>query len=164
MRYAQAQKIPLDRKGRRGYTTNNVLVDRWEGRRVMREAGQPRLGGLELRILNVLWKRGPSTVRQVLEALAVEPRPAYTTVLTMMRLMHEKGYLDRREQGRAHVYQARLRERQIKRGLLRNLIDTGFRGSAEALLVRLIEDEKLSDEELRRVRALIARKGRGGKP
>jgi len=127
----------------------------------MARRGQPRLGDLELRILNVLWRRGPSTVREVLEALAVEPRPAYTTVLTMMRLMHEKGYLDRRERGRAHVYQARLREHRVKRGLLRNLIDTAFRGSPEALLVRLLEDEKLSGKELDRVKALIAEKERG---
>ena len=99
----------------------------------MRRRTQPKLGDLELRILNVLWERGPSTVREVLEALPVEPRPAYTTVLTMMRLMHEKGYLDRRERGRAHVYQPRLRERRVKRGLLRDLIATGFRGSPEAL-------------------------------
>ena len=126
----------------------------------MRKRTQPRLGNLELQILNVLWERGPCTVREVLEALPVEPRPAYTTVLTMMRLMHEKGYLDRRDQGRAHVYQPRLRERRVKRGLLRDLIATGFRGSAEALLVRLLEDEKLSPEELERVKRLIADKER----
>jgi len=126
----------------------------------VRKRTQPRLGNLELQILNVLWERGPCTVREVLEALPVEPRPAYTTVLTMMRLMHEKGYLDRRDQGRAHVYQPRLRERRVKRGLLRDLIATGFRGSAEALLVRLLEDEKLSPEELERVKRLIADKER----
>jgi len=129
----------------------------------MRTGTGPKLGDLELRILNVLWKQGPSTVRLVLEALAVEPRPAYTTVLTMMRLMHEKGYLDRREQGRAHVYQARLREQRVKRGLLRNLVNTAFRGSREALLVRLLEDEKLSGDELERIKALLAQRERGMK-
>ena len=79
----------------------------------MRRRAQPKLGDLELHILNLLWEHGPSTVREVLEALPVEPRPAYTTVLTMMRLMHEKGYLDRREQGRAHIYQTRLREQRV---------------------------------------------------
>ena len=130
----------------------------------MRRRAQPRFGDLELQILNVLWERGPSTVREVLETLPLDPRPAYTTVLTMMRLMHEKGYLDRREQGRAHVYQPRLRERRVKRGLLRDLIATGFRGSPEALLVRLLEDENLSREELNRVKRLIAEKERGRKP
>ena len=128
----------------------------------MRRQPGRKLGELELRILNILWQRGPSTVREVLEEVPAEPRPAYTTVLTMMRLMHEKGYLDRREQGRAHIYQARLRERRVKRSLLRDLIDGAFRGSAEALVVRLLEDEDLSREELRRVRRLIEEKGRGG--
>jgi len=122
----------------------------------MANSTQPRLGDLELRILNVLWQRGPSTVRQVLEALPGPRKPAYTTVLTMMRLMHEKGYLDRRERGRAHVYQSRLREQRVKRGMVRNLIATAFRGSPEALLVRLLEDENLTPEELERIRRLIA--------
>jgi BlaI family penicillinase repressor len=128
----------------------------------MRKATERRLGDLELQILNVLWERGPSTVRQVLEALPVTPRPVYQTVLTMMRLMHEKGYLDRREQGRAHVYQAKLRETPTKRTLLEGLIDTAFGGSAEALMVRLIEDEKLSPEEIERVKKLIAEHERRG--
>lgn len=94
-------------------------------------------------------------MREVLEALTVMPRPAYTTVLTMMRLMQEKGYLTRSEEARAHVYQARLREQPVKRGLLRELVNNAFRGSAEAVLVRLLEDEKLSREELARVRELM---------
>ena len=128
----------------------------------MRRRANRRLGDLELQILNVLWERGPSTVRAVLETLTTEPRPAYTTVLTMMRLMHEKGYLTRREHGRAHIYQARLRERRVKRGLLRDLIQGAFRGSAEALLVRLIEDDRLSPEEIERVKKLIAEHERRG--
>jgi len=130
----------------------------------MRKRAQPRLGDLELQILNILWARGPSTVREVLEALSTEPRPVYTTVLTMMRLMQEKGYLDRRERGRAHVYFPRLREQRVKRGLLRNLIATAFRGSPEALLVRLLEDERLSREELDRIKQLIAQQEQGEKP
>jgi predicted transcriptional regulator len=126
----------------------------------MRARTTRRLGELELQILNVLWERGPSAVRDVLEALPT-PKPIYTTVLTMMRLMHEKGYLDRRERGRAHVYTARLRERPVKRRLLRDLIQGAFRGSAEALLVRLLEDEQLSSKELDRVRELIAKRETG---
>ena len=129
----------------------------------MRRRVERKLGDLELQILNVLWAEGPSTVRDVLEALEVEPRPAYTTVLTMMRLMHEKGYLDRRERGRAHVYQAKLREKPTKRGLLETLIDTAFQGSAEAVMVRLIEDERLSPEEIERVKKLISEHERRGK-
>ena len=128
----------------------------------MRRRSARRLGDLELQILNVLWERGPSTVREVLESLPTQPRPAYTTVLTMMRLMHEKGYLDRRERGRAHVYQARLREQRVKRGLLRDLVEGAFRGSAEAVVIRLLEDEDLSREDLDRIKKLIAERERGG--
>jgi predicted transcriptional regulator len=120
-----------------------------------RRREERKLGELELRIMNVLWEQGPSTVREVLEVLPARPRPAYTTVLTMMRLMHEKGYLDRREQGRAHVYQARLRERAVKGRLVRTMVNTVFRGSAEAAVVRLLEDEKLTAEELERIRKVI---------
>jgi predicted transcriptional regulator len=120
-----------------------------------RRREERKLGELELRIMNVLWEQGPSTVREVLEVLPTRPRPAYTTVLTMMRLMHEKGYLDRREQGRAHVYQARLRERAVKGRLVRTMVNTVFRGSAEAAVVRLLEDEKLTAEELERIRKVI---------
>jgi predicted transcriptional regulator len=81
----------------------------------------------------------------------------------MMRLMHEKGYLDRRARGRAHVYHTRLRETRVKRGLLRDLVDGAFRGSAEAVLLRLLEDGRLSRSELERVKKLIAEKEREGK-
>jgi predicted transcriptional regulator len=130
----------------------------------MRRRLERRLGQLELQILNILWGRGPSTVREVLDELTARPRPAYTTVLTMMRLMYEKGYLDRRQRGRAHVYQARLRERRVKSGLVRDLVAGAFRGSAGALLVRLIEDEELSRAEIERIKDLIAERERGGKP
>ncbi len=129
----------------------------------MRKRRQLKLGDLELKILNVLWERGPSTVRDVLDALPGKPQPAYTTILTMLRLMHEKGYLDRDERGKAHLYSARLRETNVKRGLLRGLLDSAFGGSAEALLVRLLEDERVSPAELARVRRLIDEREREAK-
>jgi predicted transcriptional regulator len=116
---------------------------------------------LELQILNVLWERGPSTVREVLEGLPGLPKPIYTTVLTMMRLMYDKGYLDRRERGRAHVYQARLREQPVKKRLLKELVEGAFRGSAEAVVVRLLEDERLSQQEIERIKKLFGSKERG---
>ena len=127
----------------------------------MRRRDERKFGDLELQILNVLWDRGPSTVRDVLEALPVKPRPAYTTVLTMMRLMHEKGYLDRRERGRAHIYYARLREAPTKQGLLRQLVEIAFRGSAEAAVVGLLKSEHLSEKELARIRKLLEETRRG---
>jgi|WetSurMetagenome_2_1015567.scaffolds.fasta_scaffold130329_2 BlaI family transcriptional regulator, penicillinase repressor len=124
----------------------------------MAKRTEAKLGDLELQILNILWKNGPLSVREVLEELPEEPRQLYNTVLTMMRIMHEKGYLDRKEEGRAHIYQARLREKNVKDGLLRSLINSAFRGSYEALLVHILQEEKISREELDRVRELIKKK------
>jgi BlaI family penicillinase repressor len=124
----------------------------------MRKQPERKLGSLELQILNVLWERGPSTVRQVLEQLVVEPSPSYMTVLIMMRLMHEKGYLDRDERDRAHIYRARMQERSVKRGLVRDFVRDAFRGSPEALVVRLLDDPTLTDEELDRIREILDEK------
>jgi predicted transcriptional regulator len=126
----------------------------------MRKREQPKFGDLEMHIMNLLWDRGPSTVREVAGALSLDPPPAYTTVLTMLRVMQEKGFVDRDESGKAHVYQACVPERQVKRNLLRDVVRTAFRGSPEALLLRLLEDEKLSADELARIQALIERKSR----
>ncbi len=128
----------------------------------MRGRPDKKLGELELQILNVLWEHGPSTVREVLEQLEVESQPTYMTVLIMMRLMQEKGYLDRDERGRAHVYRTRLRERSVKRGLLRDLVKDAFRGSPEALVVRLLDDPSITEEELDRIRTLLAKRGKKG--
>jgi predicted transcriptional regulator len=128
----------------------------------MRKRERPRFGDLEMQIMNVLWERGPATVREVLEALPTRPVPAYTTVLTMLRVMQEKGFVGRDESGRAHVYYPAVRERQVKRNLVRDLVRTAFRGSPEALLMRLLEDEKLSGDELARIQQVIERKSREG--
>ena len=129
----------------------------------MRKRERPRLGDLEMRIMNVLWERGTSTVRAVLDALQIKPRPAYTTVLTMLRVMQEKGFVGRDESHRAHRYFAAVPEHRVKRGILRDLVDTAFRGSSEALLVRLLEEERLSPEELARVQELIVRRTQEGR-
>jgi len=121
----------------------------------MRKRTEPKLGDLELQILNILWKRGPCSVRDVVEALPAEHKQLYTSVLTMMRIMHEKGYLDRREKGRAHIYSACLKEKNVKDGLLRNLINSAFRGSYESLLVHLLSEKKISRKELARIQQLI---------
>jgi BlaI family penicillinase repressor len=131
----------------------------------MRRQTDRKLGDLELQILSVLWERGPSTVRDVLRDLRAEPAPTYMTVLIMMRQMQEKGYLDRDERGRAHVYRARLQERSVTTKLVRDLVTKAFRGSPEALVLRLLDDPGLSEEELSRIRKLISEGGTsGGQP
>jgi predicted transcriptional regulator len=121
----------------------------------MRRRTTPKLSDLELQIMNVLWERGPSTVREVLEALPLRPRPTYTTVLTIMRIMQGKGYVTRSEKSRAHIYQARLAEHPVKENLLRHLVQRAFCGSTEAVMMRLLERKELSREELARLKEMI---------
>ena len=82
----------------------------------------------ELAILRVLWSRGPSTVRQVHEALSRERETGYTTVLKFMQIMTEKGLVERDESERTHVYQARLTQEQTQQQLVDNLLATGDSG------------------------------------
>jgi len=107
----------------------------------------------ELDLMRVLWDWGPSTVAEVQEALADDL--AYTTVLTVLRVLEEKGHVTHTTEGRAHRY-APLVERQEAGGsALRRLTSTLFGGSPELLLTRLVEDRDLSRDELERMRSLL---------
>ncbi|MCA9571292.1 MAG: BlaI/MecI/CopY family transcriptional regulator [Myxococcales bacterium] len=107
----------------------------------------------ELDVMGVLWDKGPSTVADVQAAL--EDRLAYTTVLTILRVLEEKGSVTHTAEGRAHRYQAVVERQVAGSSALRRVRDRLFSGSPELLLTRLVEDEDLSDEELRRMRDLL---------
>jgi len=107
----------------------------------------------ELDILAVLWDRGPSTVRQVAEALGREN--AYTTVLKLLQIMTEKRLVQRRESGRLHIYSATATRDQTQRHLVRDLLDRAFGGSAAQLVLRALSTSKASPEELAEIRKLI---------
>ena len=107
----------------------------------------------ELDIMTVLWERGPSTVTEVRDAL--EDDLAYTTVLTMLRVLEEKGYVDHAEEGRAHRYSPLVEREEAGESALRRLTRKLFSGSRELLLTHLVSDRDLTDEELRRMRALL---------
>jgi len=109
----------------------------------------------ELEILRVLWKLGPSTVRDVHERIRTRRRTAYTTTLKMMQLMAEKGLLSRDDSSRTHVYSAALGEKKAQQGLVRDLLERAFGGSAEKLVVRALSAKKVSADELARIRALL---------
>lgn len=109
----------------------------------------------ELKILNVLWARGPSTVRDVMEQLDTDQE--YTTVLKHLQIMHEKGLVNRDESGRAHVYSPTREEADTQRLLVEDLLDRAFSGSAEALVMRALSSEDVSEEELDEIRDLIDR-------
>lgn len=115
---------------------------------------QPRPTEGELAILTVLWERGPSTVRQVHEALADTRDTGYTTTLKLMQIMADKGLVKRNETARTHVYAAVAGEEQTQRVLVKDLVDRAFGGSAATLVLRALS-EGTSDEELREIRKLI---------
>ena len=114
-----------------------------------------RPSDLELQILSVLWRRGPSTVRQVLHAMPDGKKRAYTTILSTMQVMEKKKLVTHTAEGLAHVYRPAVSKRRIVKPLLRNLITTVFGGSASAALQHLLTDADVSDEELAEIRALI---------
>lgn len=114
----------------------------------------------ELDIMSVLWERGPSTVGEVQEALPDEL--AYTTVLTVLRVLEEKGFVSHTAEGRAHRYAPLVERHAAGRSALHRIKERLFGGSPELLLTRLVEDETLTDEELRRMRDLLERRLEGG--
>jgi BlaI family penicillinase repressor len=115
--------------------------------------------GAELEILQVLWKEGPSTVRRVHEAL--DPETGYTTVLKLMQIMTEKGLLKRDTAERTHVYRPAIPEGQIKNGLVRDLLDKAFRGSARDLILQALSTRRASPAELVEIRQMIERIEKG---
>ena len=112
-------------------------------------------------LMQVLWERGPSTVAEVRDALKDEL--AYTTVLTILRTLEEKGYVDHREEGRAHRYLATVARDVAQKSALQALSQRLFKGSIELLLVQLVSDDKLTDEEVARIRRLLAQRAKARK-
>lgn len=99
--------------------------------------------------MKVVWEKGPATVRDVYEALRARRRIAYTTVLTMMNVLERKGHLRKRAEGRSFRYQPARPRAQVVKAMVREFLDRVFGGSAQPLLVHLLEDRHLSDEDLR---------------
>ncbi|HWM92226.1 MAG TPA: BlaI/MecI/CopY family transcriptional regulator [Thermoanaerobaculia bacterium] len=115
----------------------------------------PRPTDAELAILRVLWRRGPSTVRQIHEEMTPRSPTVYTTVLKLLQIMTEKGLVERDESQRAHVYVARLPEEQTLEQLVGDLLDRAFEGSASRLVMRALESRPASREELAEIRRLL---------
>ncbi len=107
------------------------------------------LGERELDVMTVLWNDGSGTVTEVQENLGVPL--AYTTVLTILRNLEAKGFLRREEEGRAHRYFPKVKQRAEQRRALARLLDTLFAGSPEALIAQLVDDHDLTPKELKRI-------------
>jgi predicted transcriptional regulator len=115
----------------------------------------PRPTDAELQILSVLWQRGPSTVRQVHEALQ-RVRPAgYTTVLKLLQIMHDKGLVLRDESERTHVYRPSLSQGQTQRQLVKDLLHRAFAGSAQQLVMQALGTGQATPAELALIRQLL---------
>ena len=107
----------------------------------------------ELEVMQVLWERGSATVAEVREAL--EDEMAYTTVLTVLRRLEEKGYVTHEEEGRAHRYLPAIERQAARESALDRLVSRLFHGSPEMLLTHLVSSRKLTPEQRRKLRELV---------
>ncbi|WP_057832584.1 BlaI/MecI/CopY family transcriptional regulator [Colwellia sp. TT2012] len=108
----------------------------------------------ELTLLNVLWKMGPATVRQVHDVVSSTQKTGYTTVLKILQIMHEKTLVIRDESNRAHVYAAANSQTHTQTSLIRDLISKAFGGSTSKLVMRAIDDST-STQEIKDIRQLL---------
>ena len=115
------------------------------------------LGALESRVMQAVWSLGRGTVREVLDTLGGRRRLAYTTILTTLRNLERKGYLRHEVEGRSHVYIPTVQRDAVARSALDDLVDRLFDGSHARLVDALIDEERLSDEELAELRRQIRR-------
>ena len=120
-----------------------------------KKAATPRPTDAELAILRVLWDRGPSTVREVHEALRSSQSSGYTSVLKFLQIMTDKGLVVRDETNRAHVYGPKLSEQRTQLQLLSDLVDRAFAGSSAKLVLQALSGRRATREELRDIRALL---------
>jgi BlaI family penicillinase repressor len=120
---------------------------------------------LELQILKVLWDRSPRAVREVREALAAAGRElAHTSVITTLNIMVRKKYLRRHREGKAYWYEPRIGRAEASHGMLSDMVNRVFNGSAEALVLNLFDSVDFDAEELKGLRRLIDRKTKEQKP
>jgi BlaI family transcriptional regulator, penicillinase repressor len=109
----------------------------------------------ELDILSVLWENGPSTVRFVNDQISLKKLAGYTTTLKLMQIMHDKGMVDRVQDGRTHIYRAVAKQEEMQVRLLDRLLETAFSGSASKLVMQALGNHRTSEKELREIKDLI---------
>lgn len=112
----------------------------------------------ELELMKIIWRRESATVRDVYEDLLERRKIAYTTVMTVLKTLEHKGYLRATQQDRAYVYRPTRPRNQVIRGMVREFVDRVFNGSAEPLVVHLLEDRQLSEAELREISRMLEKK------
>jgi predicted transcriptional regulator len=115
----------------------------------------PTLTDAELRPMEVLWERGPSTVAEVVNALPRKLGLSYSTVLTTLRILEQKGYLKHTKEGQAYVYDAIIDRNQARKKVLKHVLNRFFNDSPELLVMGLVEAEQIDAEDLQRIQRLI---------
>jgi BlaI family transcriptional regulator, penicillinase repressor len=111
----------------------------------------------ELRIMNVLWEKGSATVHEVLQGLPAKPALAYNSVLTIIRILETKGYVQHVKDKRAHVYTAKVDRKDATRFEIGHLVSRFFGNSHEMLVLNILEEKSIDPEELERLRQLLER-------
>ena len=109
----------------------------------------------ELRIMRVLWDKGEATVNDVVDSLKARPKPAYNSVLTLLRILEKKRFVTHRKDGRAFIYKPVIARADARRSALKTLVNRFFEGSPRLLMLNLLEDERLSPRELENLKRRI---------
>lgn len=116
---------------------------------------RPQPSDLELQVLSVLWDRGPSSVRDVLEAMPDRKQRAYTTILSAMQVMEKKGLLGHTREGLTHIYHPLVQRDQVLRPLMKELLRNVFGGRPSAAVQFLLDEAAVDDDELTQIRRTI---------
>jgi len=121
----------------------------------VRESAEIRLGRLELQIMNVVWQKGTATVHEVRDALKSAKTPAYSTILTMMRSLENKGYLEHTVKDRTYVYRATIAQQDVRCNVLGDVMSRLFDGSPSLLVNSLLAQKNISDADIKQIKKLI---------
>jgi predicted transcriptional regulator len=151
---AKKLKSGLDREEK--HYIIQIVLNTSSGGGHMASKGEKLLTNLELELMKTVWKRGKATVKEVKNALPRRKPLAYSTVLTVMRILERKGFVRHDTLDRTYVYYPVVTRDEVIEAMVRNLANRLFDGSAELLMVNVLEKEKLGREELRRLKRVIA--------
>jgi predicted transcriptional regulator len=121
---------------------------------------QKPLTATELEMMNVIWRLGPTSVHQVVEALRPQRQLAYTSVSTIVRILEQKGFLRSQKEGRGHLYEPTISKEAYQVRSLQHLVSNVFDGTPTLLVQRLLDSEQLDPEELDRLRRALRKKER----
>ena len=110
---------------------------------------------VELELMDLLWQKGTATVGEIVDALPKDRDLAYSSVLTMMRILEQKGYVEHKKESRAYVYQPLVNRKQAQDSVVSYLLKKFFNGSPELLVVNLLENEDVDPDEIKRLKRMI---------